>query len=193
MVTMTEGIYLNNYIRWDSKAQHEKMIEYYNYETENQQRTFDAYNDVDCFHYSGLHDLIKYMKYGYGKVTDHVSREIRLKRLTRNDGIELVKKYSNIEPVDTKLFCDWLNININELFKYVNQYRSKVVWSFKKGSWKIHDSIMGASQSKFMKKHSLEKIDDCVFNSKSKREQKSESKKYTLIGRGWANGKSKKY
>ena len=41
------GIYLNNYIRWDSKAQHEKMIELYRYESNAQQRTFDTYNDID--------------------------------------------------------------------------------------------------------------------------------------------------
>ncbi|MFM2394987.1 MAG: hypothetical protein RLZZ546_2970, partial [Bacteroidota bacterium] len=35
------GIYLNNYIRWDSKAQHEAMIKLYNYETNYQTRTFD--------------------------------------------------------------------------------------------------------------------------------------------------------
>ena len=28
-----KGIYLNNYIRWDSKAQHESMIRKYNYES----------------------------------------------------------------------------------------------------------------------------------------------------------------
>ncbi|MEK7124315.1 MAG: N-acetyl sugar amidotransferase, partial [Patescibacteria group bacterium] len=46
------GIYLNNYIRWDSKAQHEDMIKKYKYETTHQHRTFDTYNDVDCFNYS---------------------------------------------------------------------------------------------------------------------------------------------
>ena len=41
------GIYLNNYIRWDSRLQHEEMIKY-GYETAHQTRTFDTYNDVDC-------------------------------------------------------------------------------------------------------------------------------------------------
>ena len=54
-----------------------------------------CYNDVDCYHYSGVHDYIKLMKCGYGKVTDHVSREIRLKRLTRSQGIALITKYFN--------------------------------------------------------------------------------------------------
>jgi N-acetyl sugar amidotransferase len=81
------GIYLNNYLRWDSKYQHEAMIQKYGYETMQQQRTFDTYNDVDSFHYSGIHDEIKTIKHGYGKVSDHASREIRLKRMTRNENV----------------------------------------------------------------------------------------------------------
>ena len=50
------GIYLSNYVRWDSKNQHELMIKLYGYETSEQQRTFNTYEDVHCFHSAGLHD-----------------------------------------------------------------------------------------------------------------------------------------
>ena len=100
-VVGVRGIYLNNYIRWDSKVQHELMIEKYGYETMAQQRTFDTYNDVDCFHYSGIHDYIKFIKWGYGKVTDHACREIRLKRMTREEGIGMVRRYQNTKPKDS--------------------------------------------------------------------------------------------
>jgi N-acetyl sugar amidotransferase len=68
------GIYLNNYIRWDSREQHELMIKKYNYQTDFQNRTFDSYNDIDCWNYSDLHDYIKFLKFGYGKVVDHACR-----------------------------------------------------------------------------------------------------------------------
>ena len=41
------GIYLNNFVRWDTRIQHEKMIKLYDYETANMGRSFDFYNDVD--------------------------------------------------------------------------------------------------------------------------------------------------
>ena len=94
-------------------------------------RTFDTYNDVDCFYYYGLHDYIKFLKYGYTKVTDHASREIRLKRLTRDDGIKLIKRYSNIMPKDKNLFLDWLGIDFKELIENVNKFRSKDIWEEK--------------------------------------------------------------
>ena len=67
------------------------------------QRTFDTYNDVDSFHYSGIHDEIKMIKHGYGKVSDHVAREIRLKRMTYEEGVDKVNSYKSKKPKDLKL------------------------------------------------------------------------------------------
>ena len=174
------GLYLNNYIRWDSKSQHEKMISLYGYETEKQLRTFDTYNDVDCFHYSGLHDYIKFLKYGYSKVTDHASREIRLKRLTRNDGIKLVKKYSNKIPKDKNIFCEWLGIDFKELVENINKFRSKNIWENKNNKWNLKDEIFNHKNS-----NSFDIVEECRFNSKSKRFAENDKNKYTLIGKGY--------
>ncbi len=181
------GIYLNNYIRWDSKAQHEKMIELYGYESDEQQRTFDTYNDVDCYHYSGLHDQIKYLKWGYGKVTDHATREIRLKRLTRSQGIALVKRYANVEPNDVALFCKWAEIEENDLMEKINNFRSSIIWTNKNNSWRLNDSIINHQNDAGIDAHALEIKEECAFNSISKRTEQTEINKYTLIGRGWVN------
>lgn len=122
------GIYLNNYIRWDTKAQHEKMISEFGYKTEKQTRTFDTYNDVDCFNYSDVHDYIKFIKHGYSKVTDHASREIRLRRMTREQGMELVKQYSAIAPQHLSLFLDWLGITENSFHYIIDQHRNPALW-----------------------------------------------------------------
>lgn len=117
------GIYLGNYIPWDTKRQHEEMIKKYGYETIAQQRTFDSYNDVDCVHYSGLHDLIKYQKFGYGKATDHACREIRWGRLTRDEGISLAKAYETLVPSDIMYLCEWLAISEEELWSYLKPFK----------------------------------------------------------------------
>ena len=82
------GIYLGNYVRWDPKAQHDKMIKMFDYKTSNFQRTFDKYDYIDCFNYMNLHDQIKLFKHGYSKVTDHATREIRFGRLKRSEAIK---------------------------------------------------------------------------------------------------------
>lgn len=122
------GIYLNNYIRWDSKAQHENMISAFGFKTEKQTRTFDTYNDVDCFNYSDVHDYIKFIKYGYGKVTDHACREIRLRRMTREQGMDMVKKYTNNSPQHLPLFLNWIGITENSFHYLIDQHRNKEIW-----------------------------------------------------------------
>lgn len=131
------GIYLNNYIRWDSKAQHEKMLKIYRYFTMPQQRTFDTYNDVNCAHYSGVHDYIKFCKLGYGKATDHACREIRLGRLSREQGIFLINQYQNRSPNDLETFLSWINWSKKEFQACIDQHRDLKAWNKEtNGLWK---------------------------------------------------------
>jgi N-acetyl sugar amidotransferase len=122
------GIYLNNYIRWDSKLQHEEMIRQFNFETAQQNRTFDYYNDQDCWNYNDVHDYIKLLKHGYGKVLDHACREIRLKNMTREKGIRLVNKFMFQTPKNLNLFLQWLGITENGFFYIIDQFRNKNFW-----------------------------------------------------------------
>lgn len=121
------GIYLGNYIRWDSKAQHEKMINQFNFETANAQRTIDSYNYSDCHHYAGLHDYIKYRKFGYGKITDNLSREIRFGRITRKEALQLAATYNHIFPTDIPLMAQWLKISASNILDEVEQHADKNV------------------------------------------------------------------
>ena len=182
------GIYLGNYIRWDSKKQHELMIKLYGYETAEQRRTFDTYNDIDCFNYSDLHDYIKFLKWGYGKVTDQASREIRLKKLTRQEGVELVKKYQNILPSEKslKLFLDWLGMDEKDFFKYIDEKRDPRIWKKEKGKWKLLDSIIDHVNDQGVDK-GLKKKENCKFIITPARGLKSKEDKYVLIGRGWSD------
>lgn len=182
------GIYLSNYIRWDSKAQHELMIEKYNYETMAQQRTFDTYNDVDCFHYSGIHDYIKFLKWGYGKVTDHACREIRLKRLFREEGIELIRKYQNEEPEDLPLFLKWVGMGKDEFWANINKFRDPLIWWKNScGEWELNDSILNHIDDDGVEEVRLEKKEDCRFLLLPPKDSKVKEDSYVLIGRGWVD------
>ncbi len=139
------GIYLNNYIRWDSRLQHEEMIKRYGYETAQQTRTFDTYNDVDCWNYSDIHDYIKYVKHGYGKVVDHACREIRLNHMTRDDGAEFIKKYSKKSPKNLELFLDWIGMTENSFHYIIDQHRNKIIWERDNiWNWNIKEDFLAS-------------------------------------------------
>lgn len=140
------GIYLNNYIRWDSRIQHERMIKEYGYETAEQTRTFDTYNDVDCWNYSDVHDYIKTIKHGYGKVVDHACREIRLGRMTRNESPNLVNFFMARRPINLDLFLKWMEVTENAFFYLTDQHRNPRIWR-RDNDWKW-DLITKLSEAK---------------------------------------------
>ncbi len=184
------GIYLNNYVRWDTKAQHEKMIDMYGYESYPQTRTFDTYNDVDCFNYSDVHDYIKYAKHGYGKVTDHVCREIRLRRMTREDGISLIKKYSERPPKNLPLFLSWIGMTQNSFHFIIDQHRGKRIWK-RNDNWdwekKISMLSAGTSESEIENARLPLIEQECEFKVTALKKPYYKEDKYIIIGKGFIN------
>ena len=122
------GVYLGNYVRWDPKAQHEQMVETHGYKGARFDRTFDTYDYVDCFNYMDLHDHLKMAKHGYSKVTDHAAREIRHGRLSRDEGLALVKAFQDAPTRHLGKFLEWLGIDETGLGFIINEHRNPKVW-----------------------------------------------------------------
>jgi len=182
------GIYLNNYIRWDSKKQHEEMINLYSYETASQTRTFDTYNDVDCYNYSDVHDYIKFLKFGYGKATDHACREIRLKRMSREEGVEIVKKFQEVKPRNLDLFLNWLGISERGFYFLINRFRSSDIWEKDNHDrWFLKDSIINHDDDLGADKVGLPKTNEPSSFEITKQKAKDKNKGYILIGRGFVD------
>lgn len=179
------GIYLNNYFRWDTKAQHEEMIRLYNYESLEQTRTFDNYNDVDCYNYSDVHDYIKFLKHGYGKVTDHASREIRLRRMNREQGLELVKNYAYNTPKNLDKFLKWIGISENSFNYLVDQHRNLKFWRRNENwEWELkNDYFLPQELHKVNRLSQMEEFSDFVITPSYDSTDKKDD--YILIGKGF--------
>jgi hypothetical protein len=180
------GIYLNNYIRWDSRLQHEEMIRLYGYESTQMTRTFDTYNDVDCWNYADLHDYIKLIKHGYCKVFDHASREIRLGHMSREQGIELVKKYMYVKPANSELFFNWLGIT-ESAFQYImDQFRNPKFWCRDENwQWKYREEIfekLFTDHENKPDKPSISPYEKFILTPK--KASADAENEYTLIGKG---------
>lgn len=116
------GIYLGNYVRWDPKAQHDEMVQLYDFRGAKFDRTFDVYDHVDCFNFMNIHDHIKMIKHGYSKVTDHACREIRHGRLSRELALKLVDYFEKKPVKYLNKFCEWLGIDEKGLAFIINQH-----------------------------------------------------------------------
>ena len=117
------GIYLGNFHRWDTKAQHEEMVNLYHQYQGPLSRTFDTYNDIDDMHFTGMHDLLKIRKFGYGKVVDDVSREIRYGRLKRDEAIALVARYEQQTAPNITALSQFVGMGHDEILRTADTWR----------------------------------------------------------------------
>jgi len=138
------GIYLSNYISWNGRANAEQMIRDYGFETARERdRTFNLYDKVDDVHANGVHDYLKYLKFGYGRATDDASTEIRHGRMTREQGIAMVVKHDAARPRDLDLLLEFLGMTETQFEGLVEHLRDERIWGHDPatGKWQPKDSI----------------------------------------------------
>ena len=92
-----------------------------------------AYNDIenlDCKWIGGLHDYMKYIKYGYGRATDQLCIEIRAGRMTRNEAIEALHKTDEgkIPWKYTPDFLEYLGISEQEYLDGLDAFTNKMIF-----------------------------------------------------------------
>ena len=70
----------------------------------------------------GMNQMIKYLKFGFGRVSDYVNEDIRLGRMTRDEAILLNKKYDGAcAPKYIESFCKYIGISKEEFWEQVNK------------------------------------------------------------------------
>ena len=89
-----------------------KVIKKYDWKSSdtNTEGTYTNYEDLDCG-FMPIHQYFKFIKYGYGRATDHACHEIRQGRLTLQQGKELIIEYDGKVP--QKYFKVWFHVFIS--------------------------------------------------------------------------------
>ena len=90
-----------------------------------------------------IHHYLKWYKFGFTRLHDNLSIEIRNKRITRNQALNMLKKIKNLKPeTDIKRFCKFTKISRKEFEKTCEKFRNMRIW-FKKGKvWMIRNYII---------------------------------------------------
>jgi len=77
-----------------------------------------------------LNQMIKYFKFGFGKVTEYVNEEIRAGAICRSDAIKLVEQYDGkCSENYIKSFCNFLNLTHEEFWAHVHKSLNKNLFS----------------------------------------------------------------
>jgi len=102
-------------------------------------------NRFDCLDddFVIVNQFLKYLKFGFGKVTDHVCESVRLGQMTRSEAIELVRNYDGkCAPRFIESFCKYLGISENEFWSVADSFRNPELWERAANSeWRLKNPI----------------------------------------------------
>ena len=135
--------YLGYYLPWDPQ-------ECYYYATENtgfqsnSERTEGTYSKyssiddkIDMFHY-----LTTLIKFGIGRATYDAAQEIRNNKITREEGVQLVRKFDQEFPNKYfKDFLEYISLSESEFHNILDQFRSPHLWEKIDGEWVLKHAV----------------------------------------------------
>jgi N-acetyl sugar amidotransferase len=133
-----KGIYIGNFFKWDPNRHAVKMKDLYGFEFANEkfERTYRLMSNLDDMHENGVHDYLKFIKFGYGRASDHASKDIRTGYMTREHGIEVVRKYDHVKPMkDLNRWLVYTELSEIEFDYIADHFRDPRVWWIEGDKW----------------------------------------------------------
>ena len=142
------GIFMGNYVYWDANKNLKIAKELgFKVNPVPYERTYRNFSNVDDIHENGIKDYMKFIKFGYGRCTDHTSKDIRLGIMSRKEGINLVQKYDHVKPRDSLMhFLQVTKLNEQEFDTVADKFRDNRVWWIENNKW-FKNTIWGNPQS----------------------------------------------
>lgn len=108
---------------------------------ERNEGTYSKYASIDD-EIDGFHYYMSFIKFGIGRATSDSAHEIRDGKITREEGINLVKKYDGEFPKKFfKVFLDYIDIKEDEFYEIVDSWRSDHIWKKKNNKWSLRKAI----------------------------------------------------
>lgn len=146
--TGLRGIFLSNYFYYDGARHAEIARKHYQWEEAEQEfdRTFRRTSNLDDIHENGVHDYLKFIKLGYGRGTDHSNYEIREGRMTREKGMEMVRRYDHVKPRDLQRWLDYTGMTEEEFDRVADTFRDQRVWRIENNQW-IKENVWGGESA----------------------------------------------
>ena len=135
--------YLGYYLKWDPQECYYYAVENTGFQA-NSERTEGTYSkyssiddQIDMFHY-----YTTLIKFGIGRATYDAAQEIRNGKITREEGVNLVRKYDQEFPNKYfKEFLAYIDITENLFHETVDKFRSPHLWLEEKDEWKLRHAV----------------------------------------------------
>jgi hypothetical protein len=135
--------YLGYYLRWDPQECYYYAAENTGFEA-NTSRTEGSYSKysslddkIDPFHY-----YTTLIKFGLGRASYDASQEIRNNKITREEGVSLVKKFDGEFPAKYfNEFLDYVNLDESRFTEIIEEFRTPHLWEKQSDGWHLRAPV----------------------------------------------------
>ncbi len=143
MNNKTEIHFLGYYKFWDPQENYYYCHEHTGFtsNTERSEGTYSKYASLDD-EIDGFHYYLAYIKFGIGRTTSDTAHEIRDGKITREEGVALVKRYDHEPPKKYyKEFLEFCSITDEEVIEVIDSWRSDHIWKKENDEWKLKKAV----------------------------------------------------
>lgn len=131
--------YLGYYLKWDPQENYYYCAKHTGFQP-NKERTEGSYSKyssiddkIDPFHY-----YTTLVKFGIGRATYDAAQEIRNNKITREEGVALVKRFDQEFPKKYfKDFIGYCGIAEERFWERINFFRTPHLWEEVNGNWSL--------------------------------------------------------
>jgi N-acetyl sugar amidotransferase len=131
------GVYIGNFFPWEP-YQHTRLVQdQYGWKAAEKpfERTYRNISNLDDRYENGIHDLLKFIKFGYGRASDHASKDVRSGDMTRAEAIEMVRRYDHVVSSDLYYWLEYTGLTEDEFWRTADTFRDPRVWWIEDGQW----------------------------------------------------------
>jgi N-acetyl sugar amidotransferase len=136
------AVFLGYYQRWDPQTSFD-VAKRYGFQAAPSARTglYD-YADIDD-DFISIHHWMKWYKFGFTRLFDNLSLEIRNGRMARDEAIAAVRTRGDDTPYqDIRKFCDFAGVAEAAFFDLAERFRNLDIWTKRDGVWVIRDFLL---------------------------------------------------
>jgi N-acetyl sugar amidotransferase len=139
----TEVHYLGYYLKWDPQECYYYVAENTGFRanTERTEGSYSKYSSIDD-KIDPLHYFTTFIKFGIGRATYDSCQEIRNGKITREEGVLLVKKFDHEFPA--KYFpeiLDYMGISESRFWEVIDRARPEHLWEQVGKEWKLKHQV----------------------------------------------------
>lgn len=135
------GIYISNFFKWDANSHGPLMVEKYGFKVPDEpfERTYRKMSNLDDMHENGIHDYMKWVKFGYGRATDHTSKDLRSGKLSRDKAVQIVIEKDPIKSKDLDRWLKYVGWTEERFDAEADKFRDPRVWWIRDNQWCKND------------------------------------------------------